>query len=586
MQKSILITLFIFCFNTYFSQSNINADDNKTPTYPEIIEFYKALDIKYSNAKLVAYGTTDAGLPLHVFIIDQSQKFDPSIAKSENKTTILINNGIHPGESCGIDASMKFAEDILSGVDSLNKILEKVVVCIIPVYNIGGTLNRNSFSRANQNGPEEYGFRGNSKNLDLNRDFIKCDSKEAQIFSTIFHQFNPEILVDTHVSNGADYQYNMTLLSTIPERLNKLQSNLLVNEMLPYLFKNMDKIKNPICPYVNTIKEIPDDGIAAFLDNPRFATGYASLFNTIGFTTEAHTLKPYKNQVESTYQLLRFICFFGAKQSDLLVSLKKSADKDVAEKKSFDINYILDTTYFEPFQFMGYEANYKLSNVTKLQRLYYDRNKPFTKEIKYFSKHIPTLKVTISEYYIIPQAYAEVIQLLKINNVKLERLKADGEMEVEASYITKYKDIANAPYENHYLHTATTTRQQLQKIKFYKGDVVVKTDQKSNHFLAETLEPSAYDSYFNWNYFDGILQQKEWFSDYVFEDLADSILRTDKNLEANFRQKQSIDSSFANSQWEQLYYIYKNSIYFEKTYMRYPVMRILKSELLIATEKY
>jgi hypothetical protein len=31
-------------------------------------------------------------------------------------------------------------------------------------------LNRNSTSRTNQNGPEEYGFRGNARNFDLNRD--------------------------------------------------------------------------------------------------------------------------------------------------------------------------------------------------------------------------------------------------------------------------------------------------------------------------------------------------------------------------------------------------------------------------------
>lgn len=54
-----------------------------------------------------------------------------------------------------------------------------VTFSFILCYNVGGMMNRSSSSRANQDGPEEYGFRGNSQNLDLNRDFIKMDSEEA-----------------------------------------------------------------------------------------------------------------------------------------------------------------------------------------------------------------------------------------------------------------------------------------------------------------------------------------------------------------------------------------------------------------------
>jgi Zinc carboxypeptidase len=586
MSKLFLILIFCLKITFFYSQSNAQVNGNSTPEYTKIIEIYKLLDLENKNAKLIEYGTTDAGLPLHLFVIDNSQKFDPLFSKQNNIATILINNGIHPGESCGIDASIQFAQDLLLNKDSLKSILENVVICIIPIYNIGGALNRGCCSRANQNGPEEYGFRGNSKNLDLNRDFIKCDSKEAKVFSAIFHQWNPELLIDTHVSNGADYQHSMTIINTIPERLNKVQGNLLKNELLPYLFTNMERVNYPLSPYVNTITEIPDDGITAFLDNPRFATGYASLFNTIGITTEAHMLKPYRNQVESTYYMLRSISFFARSQHKLLCALKKSADMDVASQKVFDVNFIIDTTKYELFQFSGFEANYKVSNVTKLQRLYYDRNKPFKKSIKLFNNHKASSKISLPEYYIIPQAYNEVVELLTLNNIVIEKLAMDTAIDVEVSYIDSYNDVEYAPYENHYLHFNTKIKESMQLVKFYKGDFLVKTNQRGNHFIAETLEPTACDSYFNWNFFDGILQQKEWFSPYVFEDLADSILRNDKNLEANFRQKQSNDSTFASSQWEQLYYIYKNSIYYEKTCNRYPIARIRNKNLKIKTEIY
>ena len=93
------------------------------------------------------------------------------------------------------------------------------MIVIIPVYNVGGALNRGSYSRANQNGPEAYGFRGNARNLDLNRDFIKCDSRNARSFNRLFNQWKPDVFVDTHTSNGADYQYVMTLISTQKDRL-------------------------------------------------------------------------------------------------------------------------------------------------------------------------------------------------------------------------------------------------------------------------------------------------------------------------------------------------------------------------------
>ena len=180
----------------------------------------------------------------------------------------------------------------------LQKYLENLVIIVIPIYNIGGALNRNSTTRANQNGPESYGFRGNAQNLDLNRDFIKCDSKNARTFNQIFTEWQPDVFIDNHTSNGADYQYTLTL---IPTQHNKLDPNLaayLYDEMLPRLYKDMAKTDYEMTPYVYA-RNTPDEGIAEFLDLPRYSSGYAALFNTISFMPETHMLKPFKGRVES-----------------------------------------------------------------------------------------------------------------------------------------------------------------------------------------------------------------------------------------------------------------------------------------------
>ncbi len=196
-----------FDFTTTFEKSN----GTETATYFETIAYYQNLANLYPEISIQKIGTTDSGYPLHLVIFSTSKEFD--FDKIQQKNIILINNGIHPGESDGIDASMLLLRDIAQNADKIKQ-LKNVVLAIIPIYNVGGSLNRNSTSRTNQNGPKEYGFRGNARNFDLNRDFIKADTKNATSFAEIFHQVNPDVFIDTHVSNGADYQYGITHLFT------------------------------------------------------------------------------------------------------------------------------------------------------------------------------------------------------------------------------------------------------------------------------------------------------------------------------------------------------------------------------------
>lgn len=194
------------------------GNGNQTTTYEECITFYHELDRLYEEVSYFSYETTSVGKSLDLVVISKEKNFDANALRTSDKRIYLINNGIHPGEPDGIDASMMFARDVLTK-EELKPILDHVVILIIPAYNVSGMLNRGSFSRVNQNGPEEYGFRGTAQNYDLNRDFVKCDSREAIAFTQIFQQWKPEIMVDTHVSNGADYQYTMTLISTQPDKL-------------------------------------------------------------------------------------------------------------------------------------------------------------------------------------------------------------------------------------------------------------------------------------------------------------------------------------------------------------------------------
>lgn len=556
------------------AQLRMKYQDNETFTYKETTEAYEMLNAAYPElTKLEVVGTSDVGQPIYLFTISGDGDFDPKSLRKKGKTVLFINNAIHPGEPCGVDASVKFAQDLLT-IKKYKKLLKDVVVCIIPFYNVGGGLNRSCCSRANQNGPLEYGFRGNSQNRDLNRDFIKCDTKNARAFVKAYQAWKPDYFVDTHTTNGSDHQYVLTLIATQPDKLGGPLGAFLESNLVPHLYKEMKKKKMELIPYVYSMKGTPESGIRDYLETPRYSTGYTTLFGTLGFVTEALKYKPYKDRVEQTYEFLLTSAAWMAKNKKELLKTKAEAITKWQAQDSFELIWSLDTSTYKTIEFKGYEQTKVPSEFGEgAERLVYQQDKPFSKEIRYYHKYAPKVKVKKPQAYIIPQAYHAVIERLQWNGVEMTRLEKDTTMAVEMYFIESYETVKN-PYEGHYLHYNTKVRKEYMPVKFYKGDYVAKTDQQAVRYLVETLEPQGHDSFFAWNFFDGILQQKEWFSPFSFEPLAAKLLEDDQYLREAFEAKKKEDPEFAKKHYDQLYFIYTHSPYYENTHNRYPVGRM------------
>ena len=321
-------------FTTPFEKSK----GTETPEYKEVIAYYQQLSNSFDEISMFTFGQTDSGEPLHLLVYNQQGIKNIDEIKQSSKNKILINNGIHPGESDGIDASMLFLRDLVQS-DSLKQKYQNSIICIIPVYNIGGALNRNSHSRTNQNGPIEYGFRGNARNYDLNRDFIKQDTKNAAAFAEIFHTVNPDIFIDNHVSNGADYQYAITHLFTQHNKLGWELGAFLEEKMRPEIENSLLNKGIDITPYVNVWGNTPEAGFSQFFDSPRYSTGYTSLFHTLGLMVETHMLKPYKIRVEQTYELLFSTLDFTEKNSKKIKELRSKATHEIVAKRTYPIQY-------------------------------------------------------------------------------------------------------------------------------------------------------------------------------------------------------------------------------------------------------
>lgn len=550
------------------------GNGNQTTTWQECIAFYRELAAAHPGVlRFEEAGETDVGLPLHVGVVSSDGVFDREAIRAAGRPVFFLNNGIHPGEPEGIDAAMMLVRDLCLQPERLAALGDTVLV-FVPVYNVDGALVRGDTSRVNQNGPEAFGFRGNARHLDLNRDFVKCDSRNARSFNRLFTAWDPDVFVDTHTSNGADYQHVMTLIATQPDKLGGSLGRFLRERMLPHLYEEMKRRGFPMCPYIHTRGETPDDGIEDFLDTPRFSTGYAALHQTIGFMPETHMLKPFGERLASMRQLVEATLEFTVRHGAEIRKLRAETRAEDRRRSSWPLTWRLDESRSTTFRLRGYEARREPSRLGNYERVRYDRSAPYVKEIPWFDRFVPADEVTAPAGYLIPQAWGEVVERLRCNGVELRRVEEDTALEVEAWRVRHFRKRA-LPFEGRHLHDELEVELERFSHQALRGDWIVSLDQDRARYLVETLEPLAHDSFFRWGFFDGVLDRKERFSDYVFEDLAERLLEEEPELRARFEAWKQANPELLTSQEAVLGFIYENCHrYREPAHLRVPIFRL------------
>jgi hypothetical protein len=560
--KQIIGILFLsLSFVTIGQQSS-----NQTLNYSELIKAYSELAKQHAEIELYAMGESDYGLPIYVCIVNGAQDSIKSFEKARNSTTLLINNAIHPGEPDGVNACLSILND---WINNGKQTRGAPVLAIIPAYNVGGMMVRSGTSRANQNGPEEYGFRGNAQNLDLNRDFVKMDSKNMFTFAKIYHALEPDIFIDTHVSNGADYQYVVSYIASVKERMAPGLSELMHQKMLPFLKSQFKTKEIDLIPYVDLKDETPESGIQVFNDLPRYSMGYAAMMNSISFTIETHMLKPFDERVAATKEFIIQTIQWATANSIEIEKERENALKWERDLKGFEFNFQL-TEKKDSILFKGFEFSRPISEVTGLPRLKYHQDRPYEKYVPFYKTYVAKSKSHIPDFFILGGQNEEVVKRLKANQFKFEVLTKDTVIQLGSVRIDNYETVKK-PYEGHYLHSDVSSNISLSVVKFKKGDILIPAQQRNKRFLVSLMESKSEDSYFNWNFFDSYIQQKEYFSPYVFEDQAVEILKNNLPLKEEFEAKKKRDPEFAKSEWNQLYFIYSRSKYFEPSLNLLPI---------------
>ncbi len=551
----------------------ITSNGAQSATYHQTIDFWEQMAQQNENTQLWEVGHTDAGLPLHLVTWNAGNITSWKDLKNSNKTVFFINNGIHPGEPDGIDACQWWLWQMHKNPAMANR-LSKVVLAMVPVYNVGGALKRNSHSRANQNGPEAYGFRGNAQNLDLNRDCIKMDSKNAAALAQLFHHLDPDLFVDTHVSNGADYQHVVTLLEPQKDKLGYGLGTYVNQTLNPFLYQAMQD-SFPMVPYVNVWGRAPQrGGIYQFIDWPRYANGYAALHFTPAYTIETHMLKPFKQRTEGTLALLKHMATWLQNNGEELQQQRKAAVDHYLKTPRVAYDWEIDTTVADTVPFMGYAYEESSSALDPNQKLFtYNKKVRVDTSIAYYNTYTATRFAEKPKYYVLQRGYHQVAEKLQNHGVSVQEVEKDSTVSAKVHYIKSYQTVPQ-PYEKHYLHYEVATTDTVEEITLQPGDFLIPVRGKSARILLETLTPEATDSYFAWNAFDAILQQKEGYSPYVWDKKAAELLHANPELAARFEAAKKDSEVLRNSLSKQQRWVYEHSAYYEDRHLRYPVFSL------------
>ncbi|NVK28731.1 MAG: hypothetical protein HWE14_11840 [Flavobacteriia bacterium] len=538
--------------------------ENQTFTYEELIGYYRTLADSSERCVLIELGTSDAGLPIHALVATDTEIDESNIdSLREDRWVLAINNGIHPGESCGVDASLHFINEYLgSNMAEYNN----AMIVIIPMYNIGGALNRRPHTRANQDGPMSQGFRGNARNYDLNRDLLKADTRNTFALYELFKRFDPEVFVDTHSTNGADYPYEMTLI-TSPIDKYPVEMQPVIAQLEQDLYTNVGARGTKMSPYINVFGRTPNSGFSMFEEGAMYTTGYAALHGSAAFVTEAHMLKPYPIRVQATYNFLIAAFHMGHRNATEIAEAREAYRQNWSDRQV--IEWEVDPTRADTLEMELYRAEYTKSEVTGEDRLKYTDEIEKVK-VPYFNKLRPVTTIVVPEFYYIPVGQWELLERFEAVGIEMEEFTSNANpvLLVRQFHVDSYT-LAERPYEGHI--RLENLDVSLNGFVLPAGEYMkISTKQAQGRYLQEVLHPLAPSSFAHWNMFSAYLQQKEHYSEYVFEDTAERLLERDEELKAAFEEKLESDEAFANNPHAQLYFIYTNSDYYEPEHMHLP----------------
>lgn len=550
-----------------------------TPRYDETMRFISQLDDHSDRITTSTFGISPQGRDLVYLVYDRDGLSDPAAIRKTGRIVLMVQACIHPGESEGKDAMLTFLRDLV--VDgSMTRHFEKVSLLFIPIFNVDGHERFGPYGRINQNGPVEMGWRTTAQNLNLNRDYLKADAPEMQAWLRLFDAWRPSFFIDTHTTDGADYQYVLTYALETGGNMVAPLTQWQEKTYLPYIEKEMHKAGFPIFPYVSFRQwHDPRSGLVSGVAGPMFSQGYTALRNCPGLLIETHMLKPYKIRVESTRKMIEASLEILNKQSDQLSRLIAEANDYTAStdfrEKPFPLKFEVNMHDSSMVLFDGFAYDITKSALTGGDLFTYDNTKAVTFSLPLFNHAEVSNEVKLPEAYVIPPEWTEIIRRLELHGIRLTKLEEETELDVE-TYFFNFVSWHKNPYEGRQRLAQMQFETRRKTMPFAKGSALVPMDQPLAPLIAQMLEPRGNGSFLEWGFFNVIFEQKEYAESYVMEPLASKMCDSIPGLKEAFEAKKTENADFAANDWAQLNWFYSQTPWWDSHFMVYPVARIMK----------
>ncbi len=522
-------------WQTEYEKSGLVA----TPTYAQTMDFIERLDAASDQISVADFGISPQGRALRYLIYDVDGYTEAAQIKAAGRPLLMVQAGIHPGESEGKDAMLILLRDqVLQG--KYDHLFNNVSLIFIPIFNVDGHERFSPYGRINQNGPVEMGWRTTAQNLNLNRDFLKAEAPEMQAWLAMYNQFDPDFFIDTHTTDGADYQYVMTYAMETEGNMERGLTEWQTEVFLPFWKKQMQQAGFPVFPYVSFRRwHDPRSGLVSSpAGGPMLSQGYTAQRNRPGLLLETHMLKPYAQRVDATKAAVVFTMELLAREAK---SLKKSiavADHFTASEAfratNFPIKFEVDRHDSSLVAFDGVEYKVLKSELTGGDWFVYEKDKPTAFLLPIFDKAKVSESVKLPEAYLIPVEWKTVINKLQYHGIQMDTLDRNSEFLVENYHFT---DVSwqGRPYEGRHKINRMAFETKTERKSFLAGTILVPTNQPKARLIAYLLEPEADGSLLEWGgFFDVIFEQKEYAESYVMEPLARRMLDSIPGLKQAF----------------------------------------------------
>ena len=552
-----------------------------TPGYDETMAWLGKLVAAAPELKMVSIGRSLQGRDFWMVIACADRAFTAEAIKATGKPLLLAHSGIHAGEIDGKDAGLMLLRD-MTVAGKRKELLAKTNFLFIPILNVDGHERRSPYNRINQRGPEEMGWRTNARNQNLNRDFTKLDTEGVRALIQVFRQWKPDLYLDLHVTDGADYQYDITFGGNGRSGWSPAIGNWIEDVYRPAVSSALSENGHEPGGLVFATNGMDmKDGFLTWSGDPRFSNGYGDATHLPTILVENHSLKPYKRRVLGTYILLAETLELMAREEDSLrqatLSDRRQRPKSMPMSFKRNENQVPENVLFKGISSERFQGEVSGSEVVRWT------GKPINESIPKVYISEPTEMVEIPAAYIIPAVWSDIVERIALHGIEVERLSKPLITRAEVyrlpgAGIAEKSGWTPNPFEGHIRIDPGEPVKQVIETTFPAGSYRISTDQPLGELLVLMLEPSAPDSFLQWGFFLEIFTRTEYAESYVMEPLAQKMLESDAKLRQRFEQKLAGDEEFAASQHQRLMWFYEQTPFYDEQYLLYPVARIPHQE--------